>query len=151
MVVFRWRMLALVLVATSTVCACGADHEDRAPSRAPLFSASASSTSTPSASSTAPLPAGTSPASVTPSSTASSTVRLIPPVSAKALAAGLVDIRTIIPDAIVDLRYATSDNFVGVPLYPADARCLVHQTMAPGLTAAANRLRLKGHVLVFWD
>jgi len=52
----------------------------------------------------------------------------------------LIDIRTIVPDAIVDLRYATSDNFVGVPLYPADARCLIHESMAPGLTAAADLL-----------
>jgi D-alanyl-D-alanine dipeptidase len=72
-------------------------------------------------------------------------------VSARARAAGLVDIRTIVGDAIVDLRYATSNNFVGVALYPPDARCLVHQSMAPGLTAAADRLRREGDVLVFWD
>lgn len=73
------------------------------------------------------------------------------PLSAKARAARLIDIRTIVPDAIVDLRYTTSDNFVGVPLYPPDARCLVHESMAAGLTAAANRLRREGYVLVFWD
>jgi D-alanyl-D-alanine dipeptidase len=38
-----------------------------------------------------------------------------------------------------------------VPLYPADARCLVHESMAPGLAAAAAVLRPKGEVLVFWD
>lgn len=75
----------------------------------------------------------------------------IPPVSARARAAGLIDIRTIVPDAIVDLRYATRDNFVGVVLYPADARCLVHESMAAGLTAAATQLRHQGDVLVFWD
>jgi D-alanyl-D-alanine dipeptidase len=80
-----------------------------------------------------------------------STVVSIPPVSARARAAGLVDIRTVVPDAIVDLRYATSDNFVGVRLYPTDARCLVHKSMAPGLTAAAGRLRREGNLLVFWD
>ncbi|HEY8826575.1 MAG TPA: M15 family metallopeptidase, partial [Jatrophihabitantaceae bacterium] len=95
--------------------------------------------------------ASTSPAHPAVSSRAPSAVRRIPPVPAKARAAGLIDIRTIVPDAIVDLRYATSDNFVGVPLYPADARCLVHESMAPGLTAAADRLRREGGVLVFWD
>lgn len=64
-------------------------------------------------------------------------------------AAGLVDVRTIIPDAVVDLRYATADNFVGRPLYPADARCLVHESLAAGLATAAARLR--PDVLVFWD
>jgi D-alanyl-D-alanine dipeptidase len=63
----------------------------------------------------------------------------------------LIDIRTIVPDAIVDLRYATADNFVGVRLYPRDARCLVHRSMAAGLTTAARRLRHLGDALVFWD
>jgi D-alanyl-D-alanine dipeptidase len=87
----------------------------------------------------------------TPSHSATTAVARIPPVSAEARAAGLIDIRTIVADAIVDLRYATKDNFVGVRLYPADARCLVHKSMAAGLTAAADRLRRKGYVLVFWD
>ena len=41
------------------------------------------------------------------------------------------------------------NNFVGAPLYPADARCLVHESMAAGLAAAAEALRPE--VLVFWD
>jgi zinc D-Ala-D-Ala dipeptidase len=75
----------------------------------------------------------------------------VPPVSDAARAAGLVDVRTAVPDAVIDLRYATPNNFVGVPLYPADARCLVHESMAPGLAAAAAVLRSTGDVLVFWD
>jgi D-alanyl-D-alanine dipeptidase len=75
----------------------------------------------------------------------------VPPVSPQAQSAGLVDVRTVVPDAIVDLRYATTANFVGVPLYPADARCLVHQDLADGLAAAAGVLRRAGNVLVFWD
>jgi D-alanyl-D-alanine dipeptidase len=75
----------------------------------------------------------------------------VPPVSDAARAAGLVDVRAVVPDAVVDLRYATANNFVGVPLYPADARCLVHESMAQDLAAAAAVLRPKGEVLVFWD
>jgi zinc D-Ala-D-Ala dipeptidase len=75
----------------------------------------------------------------------------VPPVSPQAAAAGFVDVRTVVPDAIIDLRYATPHNFVGVPLYPADARCLVHESMAPGLATAAEELRAQGDVLVFWD
>lgn len=74
-----------------------------------------------------------------------------PPLSQEAHAAGFVDVRSVVPDAIVDLRYATTNNFTKTQLYPADARCLVHQSMAPGLVAAANALRPQGHVLVFWD
>lgn len=75
----------------------------------------------------------------------------VPPVSPQAAAAGFVDVRAVVPDAIVDLRYATADNFVGVQLYPADARCLVHESLAPGLATAAAALRAQGSTLVFWD
>ncbi|GFG66674.1 D-alanyl-D-alanine dipeptidase [Mycobacterium kubicae] len=75
----------------------------------------------------------------------------VPPVSDAARAAGFVDARTVVPDALIDLRYATTNNFTHTQLYPADARCLVHQDLAPGLAAAAAALRPQGHVLVFWD
>ena len=74
-----------------------------------------------------------------------------PPVSDKARAAGFVDVRTVVPDAVIDLRYATANNFVGTPLYPPDARCLVHESLAQGLAIAANALPETGDVLVFWD
>lgn len=75
----------------------------------------------------------------------------VPPVSEQARAAGFVDVRSFVPDAVLDLRYATANNFTGAPLYPANARCLVHESMAPGLATAANALRSQGEVLVFWD
>jgi zinc D-Ala-D-Ala dipeptidase len=65
--------------------------------------------------------------------------------------AGFVDIRSVMPDAVIDLRYATADNFVGKPLYPADARCLVHESLAPGLAKAAEVFRARGAKLKFWD
>ena len=75
----------------------------------------------------------------------------VPPVSDAARAAGLIDVRSAVPDAIIDLRYATTNNFTHTQLYPSDARCLVHQSLAPGLAAAATALRPQGHLLVFWD
>jgi len=75
----------------------------------------------------------------------------VPPVSDAARAAGFVDVRSVVPDAVIDLRYATTNNFTGTQMYPADARCLVHQSMAAGLAAAATALRPQGHALVFWD
>jgi zinc D-Ala-D-Ala dipeptidase len=74
-----------------------------------------------------------------------------PPVSPQAQAAGLIDVQSVVPGALVQLRYASPNNFVGHPLYPADARCLVHQDLARGLAAAAEELRKSGEVLVFWD
>jgi D-alanyl-D-alanine dipeptidase len=75
----------------------------------------------------------------------------VPPVSPQAQAAGLVDVRSVVPDAIIDLRYAGANNFVGIPLYPADARCLVHESLTEGLKTAADVLRRNGARLVFWD
>lgn len=75
----------------------------------------------------------------------------IPPVSAQAQAAGLVDVRSTVPDAVIDLRYATADNFVGRALYPSGARCLIHESLAAGLAVAADLLRQQGERLVFWD
>jgi zinc D-Ala-D-Ala dipeptidase len=73
----------------------------------------------------------------------------VPPVSDAAHAAGFVDARSVVPDAVIDLRYATTNNFTHTQLYPSDARCLVHQSMAPGLAAAAAALRPQVQVRMF--
>ena len=75
----------------------------------------------------------------------------VPPLSPEARAAGFVDLRSVVPSALIDLRYATPNNFTHMTLYPADARCLVHESMASGLAAAAKALAPHGEVLVFWD
>src|SRR5882757_10428901 len=74
-----------------------------------------------------------------------------PPASPQAQAAGLVDVLSVVPNAIINMRYATANNFTGQQLYPADARCLVHQDLAQGLAVAAEVLGKSGEVLVFWD
>jgi zinc D-Ala-D-Ala dipeptidase len=75
----------------------------------------------------------------------------VPPLSPEARAAGFVDVRSVVPNALIDLRYATTNNFTHVQLYPAGARCLVHESMASGLAAAAKAVASQGDVLVFWD
>lgn len=75
----------------------------------------------------------------------------VPPLSPQATAAGLIDVRSVVPDARIDLRYASTNNFVGVQLYPTDARCLVHESLGQGLAVAAEQLRKQGLRLVFWD
>ncbi|MEP7179390.1 MAG: M15 family metallopeptidase [Pseudonocardiales bacterium] len=144
MVAFRRGVLALLLVSACAACTSGSAHDDVLSTRPSSPPASSSPPSTASAPGSPTVSSGA--ASDDPSA-----VHRIPPVSAKAHAAGLIDIRTIVSDAIVDLRYATSNNFVGVRLYPAGARCLVHESMAPGLIASADRLRRGGDLLVFWD
>ena len=63
----------------------------------------------------------------------------------------LVDVTTVIPDVIVDLRYATSDNFMKKAVYPADARCLLLTRAAKQLVTAAETLRAKGFRLTVYD
>lgn len=63
----------------------------------------------------------------------------------------LVEVTTLVPDAVVDLRYATADNFMKKQVYPADARCLLLGRSARQLQAAADALRAKGFRLRLYD
>lgn len=63
---------------------------------------------------------------------------------------GWVDLSVRIPDAVLDIRYATADNVTGAVLYPV-ARCLLRADVAERLAAAADALRAQGHRLLVWD
>lgn len=63
----------------------------------------------------------------------------------------LVEVVSLIPDAVVDLRYATSDNFMKKQVYPDGARCLLLERSAKQLKAAADVLRGKGFRLRLYD
>jgi zinc D-Ala-D-Ala dipeptidase len=62
----------------------------------------------------------------------------------------LVDVAAAIPDAVLDLRYASDRNFTGAAIYPV-ARCLLHEDVAARLAAAAAELRRAGYRLLVWD
>jgi zinc D-Ala-D-Ala dipeptidase len=70
---------------------------------------------------------------------------------AAAPAADLVDVAARIPDAVLDLRYATPRNFLGRAVYPAGARCLLRRDVASRLERAAARLRVEGLRLRLYD
>ena len=63
----------------------------------------------------------------------------------------LVDAAPLVPGLIVDLAYATVDNFVGRPLYPAGTKCLLRRSVAERLRRAADALRKDGFRLVARD
>lgn len=63
----------------------------------------------------------------------------------------LVEVVKVIPDAVVDLRYATSDNFMKKQVYPSDARCLLLERSAKMLVKAADALRKQGFRLRLYD
>ena len=62
----------------------------------------------------------------------------------------LVDVSALIPDAVLDLRYATADNFTGDVLYP-QATCKLRRAVAARLAKAAALLRAQDRRLLLWD
>ncbi len=63
----------------------------------------------------------------------------------------LVDVTTVMPDVVVDLRYATADNFMKKQVYPAGARCLLLERTVAQLAVAAKALKAKGYRLKVYD
>jgi D-alanyl-D-alanine dipeptidase len=62
----------------------------------------------------------------------------------------LVDVAEVVGDAVIDMRYATADNFTGTVLYPV-ARCKLRRAVAARLARAASALRAHDRRLVLWD
>ena len=62
----------------------------------------------------------------------------------------LVDLATLDPSIHFDVRYATSNNFLGVPLY-SEARAFLERPAAEALLAAGAVLRQKGFGLLIHD
>lgn len=62
----------------------------------------------------------------------------------------LIDLQALIPDAVLDIRYATKDNLTGRPLYPFPAAFL-RRSAAIKLNKAAADLRSKKIRLVIYD
>lgn len=62
----------------------------------------------------------------------------------------LVELSTVIPDAVIDMRYASTNNFIGESLYPA-ARCKLRRAVAARLAKAAALLRAQDRRLLVWD
>jgi zinc D-Ala-D-Ala dipeptidase len=63
----------------------------------------------------------------------------------------LVDIRSVDPTIIVELRYAGRNNLVGYPLYPRGMCALARPEVASGLAVAQAFLRRYQFGLKIWD
>jgi zinc D-Ala-D-Ala dipeptidase len=84
-------------------------------------------------------------------------IAMIALVSAAAAADGkrerpndFVDIAAVVPDAVLDMRYATKDNFTGEVVYPK-AVCKLRRAVAARLAKAAEALRKQDRRLLLWD
>lgn len=62
----------------------------------------------------------------------------------------LVDVTAIVPGVKLDIRYATSDNFLGTPVYE-QARAFLQRPAAEALARVAKTLRGKGFGLLVFD
>lgn len=62
-----------------------------------------------------------------------------------------VDIRSIDPTILVELRYATPNNFTRRPLYRADMPAMVRLSVARRLAVAQKFLEKRGFGLKIWD
>jgi beta-N-acetylhexosaminidase/D-alanyl-D-alanine dipeptidase len=62
----------------------------------------------------------------------------------------LVDLRSIIPDVVLDLRYATTNNFTKAAVY-RKARCLLRREVAQKLARVERTLRAEQLRLALWD
>ncbi len=66
--------------------------------------------------------------------------------------AGLVDLRTLVDDIALDIRYAGSDNFVGQPIDGYGApRCYLLRAVAEALADVETDLRTRGLRLLIFD
>ncbi len=72
-------------------------------------------------------------------------------VLSAAPAPALVEAADVVPGLVVEMRYATPDNFLGRAVYPQGARCLLLPEAAERLKAAAERLQAQGFRLKVYD
>ena len=63
----------------------------------------------------------------------------------------LVDIQSVDPTIVVELRYAGRNNFVGQSLYPLGTRALARPQVASALAVAQAYLRRYQYGLKIWD
>ena len=65
---------------------------------------------------------------------------------------GFVEAKTLIPDLVVEMRYATARNFIGRPIpgYKAP-RCFLTLAAAKALQCAADGLRPRGFLIKVYD
>lgn len=76
---------------------------------------------------------------------------IAPAILERAKAYQLVDVRQIIPNICIDLRYTAKDNVARQPVYPLDMPCLLRIETAQKLAQAQRILNRQGYGLCIWD
>jgi zinc D-Ala-D-Ala dipeptidase len=73
------------------------------------------------------------------------------PLLARAAERDLVDVREVMPDIVVDLRYTHPGALGGKAVYPHEMPCLLLRQTAERLKIAQEILRRQGYQLCVWD
>jgi zinc D-Ala-D-Ala dipeptidase len=63
---------------------------------------------------------------------------------------GLVNVQAIDDSIVLDMRYATTNNFTGKVIYPANL-CILQRETATKLCNANSKLKSMGYKLKIWD
>ena len=63
----------------------------------------------------------------------------------------MVEVATVCPSIVIELRYATARNVTGQPIYPPNARCLLRRSVAERLKKAQEELQAQKLGLKIWD
>lgn len=85
--------------------------------------------------------------------TAAQSARSLPPIEQKMVDRGLVDIQKADPDIQVELKYSTTDNFIGRDVYGDLTRAYLQPEMAKRLAKASALLKKEkpGYRLLVYD
>ncbi|WP_342083084.1 M15 family metallopeptidase [Dyadobacter sp. OTU695] len=77
----------------------------------------------------------------------------LPPIEQKMVARGLVDVQKADPDILVELKYSTTDNFIGRDVYGELTRAYLQPEMAKRLAKASALLKRQkpGYKLLVYD
>ncbi len=62
----------------------------------------------------------------------------------------LVEVKNIIPNVVLDIKYATEDNFTKKKVYPS-SRCYLVEPAVKALKAASDAFNKKGYRIKIWD
>lgn len=132
----KYICLLLVLILLLSLCGCYTPCED---STVPQTTFPEITTTEP-----APLPPETEPPATCPPETEPPTTLPIPDDQV------FVRVTDYIPDIMVELKYATEDNFTGQPVYDFDTLWLRYGTVKK-LMVVQQELKLQGYCLLIWD
>lgn len=69
------------------------------------------------------------------------TMALIDPLELTLIDAGLENIQDVVPDVLIDLKYSTTDNFLGTDVYQNLSNCYLQPDVAQKVAAAQASLK----------